>query len=62
MKTYNTFKEAIDENKETLIKYRNYILDGKQTGDNIPNLKEIFYIERTDISIIIINELMNNAK
>lgn len=55
MKTYFLFTEMLNDHKDMLLKYENYIVDGKADASKIDNLKDAFYIERTDITVIVLN-------
>lgn len=55
MKTYFLFTEMLNDNKDILLKHENYIMDGKADVSGIDDLKEAFYIERTDITVIVLN-------
>lgn len=56
MKTYFLFTELLAEHNDLLLKYENYIVDGKADTSGIDNLKEAFYIERTGITVIVLDE------
>lgn len=55
MKTYFLFTEMLNDNKDILLKHENYIMDGKVDVSDVDDLKEAFYIERTDITVIVLN-------